>query len=134
MLPRLVQLCVLTLLCLAASGTAQAEPCRIESFKGASYIVCSVDPSKEYLRMYWRGDNDKPYRTFAALAADLEGKGKSLRFATSTRSRTAFSISATARRRFWKRDDFSPTSLKRILPPSPGRCSSSTALSTRPSS
>jgi len=81
MLPRLVQLCVLTLLCLAASETAQAEPCRSESFKGASYIVCSFDPSKDDLRIYWRGDNDKPYRTFAALAADLEGKGKSLRFA-----------------------------------------------------
>ena len=81
MLPRLVQLCVLTLLCLAASETAQAEPCRSESFKGASYIVCSFDPTKDDLRIYWRGDDGKPYRTFPALAADLERKGKSLRFA-----------------------------------------------------
>ena len=28
--------------------------------------------------MYWRGDDGKPYRTFAALAADLKAKGKSL--------------------------------------------------------
>jgi uncharacterized protein YigE (DUF2233 family) len=81
MIPRRVPLCALTLLCLVASGTAHAEPCRSESFKGASYIVCSFDPSKDDLRIYWRGDNGKPYRTFAALAADLEAKGKSLRFA-----------------------------------------------------
>jgi len=76
---RRVQL--LTLLCLVASGTAHAESCRSESFKGASYIVCSIDPTKDELRIYWRGGGDKPYRTFAALAADLEAKGKSLRFA-----------------------------------------------------
>ena len=69
------------LLWLAAPGAAQAEPCRSESFKGASYIVCSFDPTRDDVRMYWRGDDEKPYRTFAALSADLEGKGKSLRFA-----------------------------------------------------
>jgi uncharacterized protein YigE (DUF2233 family) len=68
------------LLCLAASGGAQAQLCRSESFEGASYIVCSFDLTKDDLRIYWRGDNGQPYRTFAALAADLEGKGKSLRF------------------------------------------------------
>jgi uncharacterized protein YigE (DUF2233 family) len=81
MIPRRVQLFALTLLCLVASGTAHAEPCRSESFKGASYIVCSFDPTKDDLRIYWRGDDGKPYQTFAALAADLERKGKSLRFA-----------------------------------------------------
>ena len=81
MIPRRVQLFALTLLCLAAPGAAHAQPCRNESFKGASYIVCSFDPTKDDLRMYWRGDDGKPDRTFAALAADLEGKGKSLRFA-----------------------------------------------------
>lgn len=81
MISRRVQLCVATLLCLVASGTAHAEPCRSESFRGASYTVCSFDPTKDNLRIYWRGDDDEPYRTFAALAADLEGKGKSLRFA-----------------------------------------------------
>ena len=73
MISRRVQLCVATLLCLVASGTAHAEPCRSESFRGASYTVCSFDPTKDNLRTYWRGDNGKPYRTFAALAEDLEG-------------------------------------------------------------
>ena len=81
MIPRRVQLCAVTLLCLVASRTTYAEACRSESFKGAPYIVCTFDPAKDDLRIYWRGDDSKPYRTFAALAGDLEGKGKSLQFA-----------------------------------------------------
>ena len=77
----LLRLCAAVLLCLAAPSAADAEPCRSESFKGASYIVCRFDPTKEDLRIFWRGDDGEPYRTFAALAADLEGKGKSLQFA-----------------------------------------------------
>jgi uncharacterized protein YigE (DUF2233 family) len=76
-----VKLCAALLLSLVSIGTAHAEPCRNESFKGASYIVCNFDLTKDDLRIYWRDDDGKPYRTFAALAADLEGKGKSLRFA-----------------------------------------------------
>lgn len=76
-----IQLCAALLLSLVSIGTAQAQPCRSQSFKGASYIVCSFDPSKDELRIYWRDEDGKPYRTFAALAADLEAKGKSLRFA-----------------------------------------------------
>jgi uncharacterized protein YigE (DUF2233 family) len=64
-----------------APGTAHGEPCRNESFEGASYIVCSFDLTKDDLRIYWRRDDGRPYRTFAALAEDLERKGKSLRFA-----------------------------------------------------
>ena len=81
MIPRRVQLCAVTLLCLVASGTTYAEACRSKSFKGAPYIVCTFDPAKDDLRIYWRGDDSKPYRTFAALAGDLEGKDKSLQFA-----------------------------------------------------
>ena len=81
MIPRRVQLCALTLLCLVSPGTARGEPCRNESFEGASYIVCSFDLTKDDLRIYWRGDDGKPYRTFAALAAKLKAKGKTLQFA-----------------------------------------------------
>src|SRR5882724_9314326 len=73
-----VTLCAVVLLCLAAPAGAQAEPCRSESFRGASYVVCSFDASKDDLRIYWRDGDGKPYQTFAALAADLEAKGKSL--------------------------------------------------------
>jgi uncharacterized protein YigE (DUF2233 family) len=81
MISPVTKLCAVMLLWLAAPAAVQAEPCRSEFFEGASYIVCSFDLTKDELRIYWRGDDGKPYRTFAALAADLEGKGKSLRFA-----------------------------------------------------
>ena len=77
----LIRLFATILFCLVATEAAQAEPCRYRSFEGASYIVCSFDPTKEDLRIFWRGNDGKPYRTFAALAADLEAKGKSLQFA-----------------------------------------------------
>ena len=81
MISRLAYPCAVTLLCLAICGTAQAESCRNKSFKGASYIVCSFNPAKDDLRLYWRGADGKPYRTFAALAAGPQSKGKSLQFA-----------------------------------------------------
>jgi uncharacterized protein YigE (DUF2233 family) len=66
---------------LAAPQSASAEPCRTQSFGAESYIVCSFDLTRQNIRTYWRGDDGKPYRTFAALADDLEAKGRSLRFA-----------------------------------------------------
>src|SRR5689334_6415909 len=56
-----VTLCVAVLLCLAAPA-AQAESCRSETFAGGSYVVCSFDPAKENLRMFWRDSNGEPYR------------------------------------------------------------------------
>jgi uncharacterized protein YigE (DUF2233 family) len=76
-----IKLCIVFLLWLAASVAAHAEPCRSEAFEGASYVFCSFDPAKDDLRIFWRGDDGKPYRTFAALDADLEATAKSLRFA-----------------------------------------------------
>src|SRR5215472_8862016 len=81
MVPRLIQPFATILFCVATSIAAHAETCRNESFEGASYTMCSFDPSKDALRMYWTGDDGKPYRTFAALADDLKSKGKLLRFA-----------------------------------------------------
>jgi len=75
-----VQLCTALLLWLVWIGSAHAESCRSEVFRSASYTVCSFDPSKDNLRIFWR-DQGKPYRTFSALAEDLKGKGQSLRFA-----------------------------------------------------
>ena len=73
------QLCALALL--ATTAVAQAESCHADSFRGASYVVCAFNPSKDHLRTFWRGTDGNPYRTFDALAADLKAKGKSLRFA-----------------------------------------------------
>jgi uncharacterized protein YigE (DUF2233 family) len=69
------------LLLAGAPGAAFAEPCRDESFRGASYIVCSFDPAKDDVRLFWRGSDGRPFRTFGALANALEGEGRRLAFA-----------------------------------------------------
>jgi uncharacterized protein YigE (DUF2233 family) len=66
---------------LAVPQSARAEPCRTQSFGGESYTVCSFDTTRDNIRTYWRRDNGTPYRTFAALAEEVENKGGSLRFA-----------------------------------------------------
>jgi uncharacterized protein YigE (DUF2233 family) len=68
-------------LCLAAHGSAAAEPCRRETFEDAAYIVCSFDLAKDDLRMAWRGGDGAPYKTFDALADALKGQGLTLGFA-----------------------------------------------------
>ncbi len=60
---------------------AVAEPCRDDSFHGAAYIVCRFDPTKDDLRIVWRGQDGSPYRTFDALAAELKEQGRTLQFA-----------------------------------------------------
>ena len=75
------KVCVAVLLSLTLPASVHAEPCRSQSFSGASYLVCSFDLTRDDLRTYWRRDDGQSYRTFAALAEDLEGKGKLLRFA-----------------------------------------------------
>lgn len=76
---RLLPLAFVTLL--LATVVANAEPCRGETFRGAAYTVCSFDPSKDDLRIVWRGDDGRPHRTFRALAADLQSEGRALAFA-----------------------------------------------------
>jgi uncharacterized protein YigE (DUF2233 family) len=81
MISRPIQICTVVLLWLLVVGTVHAEPCRSESFGHTFYFVCSFDLTKDNLHIYWRNDEGRPYRTFAAVAADLKAKGKSLRFA-----------------------------------------------------
>src|SRR3989304_3553616 len=71
MIPRRVQLFALTLFCLEASATAHAEPCRSESFKCASYIVCGFNPTRDDVRMYWRGVDEKPNGVFYIGKAEV---------------------------------------------------------------
>ncbi|ODR97835.1 hypothetical protein AUC69_01630 [Methyloceanibacter superfactus] len=73
---------ILTILLLAGlPAAASAEPCRDESFRGASYIVCAFNPAKEDIRIVWRDTDGRPYRTFGALAAQLQTEGETLQFA-----------------------------------------------------
>ena len=41
-----------------------AEPCRSETFEGTAYTVCSFDPAKDDLRMFWGNGEGAPYNTF----------------------------------------------------------------------
>jgi uncharacterized protein YigE (DUF2233 family) len=75
MLSPLIQLCAVALLCLAVPRAAQAETCRNTSFEGSAYIACSFNPAKQDLRLFWRGADGKPYKTFGALARDLKSNG-----------------------------------------------------------
>jgi uncharacterized protein YigE (DUF2233 family) len=59
----------------ALVSTAEAADCRSESFEGMRYSVCSFDLTETDLRIFWRNDKRKPYRTFAALADDLAERG-----------------------------------------------------------
>jgi uncharacterized protein YigE (DUF2233 family) len=78
---RLFPLALTLLLLAGAPVPASAEACREESFRGASYIVCSFNPAKEDIRIVWRGSGGRPYRTFGELAAQLQAGGETLQFA-----------------------------------------------------
>ena len=78
---RLFPLALTILLLAALPASASAEPCRDVPFRGASYIVCSFNPAKEDVRIVWRGEDGRPYRTFGALAAQLKARGETLQFA-----------------------------------------------------
>ncbi|HUU65768.1 MAG TPA: phosphodiester glycosidase family protein [Methyloceanibacter sp.] len=80
-MPRFVTLALAILWLAATVSAASAEPCRTEDFRGASYIVCRFDPAKEDVRIVWRGEDGRPYRTFGALATELDAGGQSLQFA-----------------------------------------------------
>ena len=67
------------LVALCLPGMAQAVTCRDDLFEGASYTWCEVSPDED-LRLFLNGPTG-PYGTFAAVDADLMGRGKTLSFA-----------------------------------------------------
>src|SRR5690242_10177089 len=70
------------LLWLHAGAPARADsPCGSERFEGMGYVVCSFDPAETQLRLFWRDESGRPYRTFSALASALERHGTTLTFA-----------------------------------------------------
>lgn len=65
----------------AGSTPPLTDPCLRQSFEGTAYIVCSVDPEKADLRLFWTDAGGKPYRRFSGVADDLAAQGKALIFA-----------------------------------------------------
>ncbi|MBY5539096.1 hypothetical protein HFO60_03355 [Rhizobium leguminosarum] len=72
-------------LTLAATVTslhqAHAEQCEQESFEEAKYVVCTLEPGKADLRLFWKNADDAPYRTFSSLAEAVRAEGRTLAFA-----------------------------------------------------
>ncbi len=64
-----------------ASATPVEAACAPRSFDGASFTVCAFDPRRDDLRLFWKGSDDKPYGSLAALADALKAKGQRLAFA-----------------------------------------------------
>lgn len=60
---------------------AGAQPCREEAFETAKYVVCTLDPAKADLRLFWKNGDGKPYRRFSSLSDALRAEGRALTFA-----------------------------------------------------
>lgn len=65
----------------AAGARATAGPCRSLTFESAEYTICTFDTRQTRLALYNLDQGGHPYGSFAALAADLATKGKTLLFA-----------------------------------------------------
>ena len=67
-------------LVLGAAFPASAA-CAPKAFDGARYTVCAFDPRRDDLRLFWKGDDDRPFGSLGALAQALKAKGERLVFA-----------------------------------------------------
>lgn len=78
---------VIAILFVAFAGSAAyAEPdsalsCQSRAFGEAGYLVCSIDLEIGRPRLFWKGSDGEPYRTFAEVAEAVAAEGKSLVFA-----------------------------------------------------
>ena len=71
-----------------AGMTSAAEPepaqipfCQSRTVEQVGYVICSVDLDAARPRLFWKGPDGRPYRTFGAVAAAVAAEGKSLAFA-----------------------------------------------------
>ncbi len=58
-----------------------AGPCAPETVENTNYVICTVHPAKADLRLFWKGDDGAPYRSFPGIADAVTAKGKTLVFA-----------------------------------------------------
>jgi len=61
--------------------TPAAAACAPKNFDGATFTVCAFDPRRDDIRLFWKGADDQPYGSLAALAGALRAKGQQLAFA-----------------------------------------------------
>lgn len=65
-----------------ASGFGQASSSKLPtvSYEGQSYVVHSVDPKKEDLRLFWKDDKGNLLQDFEGVKKELAAKGEQLVF------------------------------------------------------
>lgn len=66
---------------LLGAAPAAADGCQNRTLLGAPYVVCAFNPATDDLRLYWRGQDGRPFRTFDALSGALKSQGSELVFA-----------------------------------------------------
>lgn len=64
---------------IAAAQADGAQICSKNEFEGSRYTVCRAEPAE--LELHWRDAEERPYRSFGALAEALKADGSSLQFA-----------------------------------------------------
>jgi uncharacterized protein YigE (DUF2233 family) len=64
-----------------SAGQERPAPCESRSIAGSDYVVCSIDPRNQDLRLFWRDRSGRPYRNFSSLAEALAAKGERLALA-----------------------------------------------------
>ncbi len=65
----------------AAGASPDSAACAPKTFDGAHFTVCAFDPRRDDLRLFWKGADDRPYGSLAALAGALKARGQRLVFA-----------------------------------------------------
>jgi uncharacterized protein YigE (DUF2233 family) len=66
---------------LPMQSSAQTGHCSADSFEGAAYVVCTIDPAVSDLQLFWRNDEGAPYRSFTRLAQAVSDGARTLVFA-----------------------------------------------------
>jgi uncharacterized protein YigE (DUF2233 family) len=66
---------------LSSVQPAASQACAQETVRGADYVVCTLEPDKVDLRLFWKSADDKPYRYFSSVAEAVRAEGRTLVFA-----------------------------------------------------
>ncbi|OCJ05073.1 hypothetical protein A6U87_13690 [Rhizobium sp. AC44/96] len=62
-------------------SSALAQPCEPQTFEETRFIVCTWEPGKAELRLFWKNGEDEPYRYFSNVADAVRAEGRTLTFA-----------------------------------------------------
>ena len=60
---------------------ANALSCLTEVFEGTSFTRCTVDVARADLRLFWKGEDDRPLGFFSNLKSYLLNQDLKLKFA-----------------------------------------------------